>query len=225
MASDIDICNLALGRLGDIAQVTSISPPDGSPQAAHCARFYPMARDSLFEMHSFSSGVIRLTLTPATVPVAAPEWQFAYSLPAGTLSVLAVYDPNASDDVVFPVAQYHNAPFDMTGVASITPQNFVVESDSNGNAVLYTNQENATALISQRVMDTSKFPPLVVDSLAWLLASYLAGPILKGEVGMEMAQACLKAFTAIFSKATMSDANSRRLNPTQSTIASWMSNR
>lgn len=225
MASDVDICNLALGRIGDGAQVTSINPPDGSAQARHCSRFYPMARDSVLEMHAWGFNTIRLSLTPATVPVAAPEWQYAYSLPANTLSVLAIYDPSASDDVVFPVAQYHNTPFDMTGVASITPQKFVVESDNNGNPILFTNQESATALVTVRITDTQKLSPLVTDALAWLLASYLSGPILKGEVGVEMGQACLKAFSAIVGKAMESDANSRRLNPTQSTIAAWMSNR
>lgn len=225
MASEVDISNLSLGRIGDTAMVTSISPPDGSAQSRLCSRFYPMARDTMLEIHNWSFNTARIALTPATVPVPVPEWQFAYSLPSNYLTVIAVFDPSASDDVVFPVAQYHNTPFDMTGVASITAQNFVIESDSNGNPILYTNQDSATALLTFRITDTQKFSPLFVDALSWLLASYLAGPILKGEVGVQMGQACLKAFAAILGKATVSDANQRRVNPTQSTIASWMSNR
>lgn len=52
MASEVDICNLALARLGDNATVASIDPPEGSAQAEHCARFYAIARDSLLEMHA-----------------------------------------------------------------------------------------------------------------------------------------------------------------------------
>ena len=40
MASEVEICNLALARLGDAATVVSIDPPEGSAQAEHCAMFY-----------------------------------------------------------------------------------------------------------------------------------------------------------------------------------------
>ena len=36
-----------LGHIGDAATVSSINPPEGSAQAEHCARFYPIARDAL----------------------------------------------------------------------------------------------------------------------------------------------------------------------------------
>ena len=54
MASDVDICNLALSFLGDDANVSSISPPEGSQQSEHCARFYPIARDGLLQMHNWN---------------------------------------------------------------------------------------------------------------------------------------------------------------------------
>ena len=62
MASVVDICNLALGHLGDPATVSSIDPPEGSAQAQHCARFYPIARDSLLEMHSWNFSTYREAL-------------------------------------------------------------------------------------------------------------------------------------------------------------------
>ena len=34
MASDVDVCNLALSHIGDTANVASINPPDGSVQSA-----------------------------------------------------------------------------------------------------------------------------------------------------------------------------------------------
>ena len=36
MASDVQICNIALAHLGDTATVASINPPEGSAQAEHC---------------------------------------------------------------------------------------------------------------------------------------------------------------------------------------------
>ena len=35
MSSVVDICNIALSRLGDRATVTSIDPPEGSAQALY----------------------------------------------------------------------------------------------------------------------------------------------------------------------------------------------
>ena len=46
MATEVDICNLALAHLGDDATIASIKPPEGSAQAEKSARFYPIARDT-----------------------------------------------------------------------------------------------------------------------------------------------------------------------------------
>ena len=40
MASDVDICNMALSHLGARAQISAIVPPDGSVEAGYCARFH-----------------------------------------------------------------------------------------------------------------------------------------------------------------------------------------
>ena len=61
--------------------------------------------------------------------------------------------------------------------------------------------------------DTTKFSPLFVDALAWLLASYLAGPVLKGDAGAAMSKACLQSFLLAFSNAKVSDANQRKVRP------------
>ena len=72
MASDTDICNLALSHLGDEASVVTIDPPEGSPQADHCARFYPIARDSGLQMTAASFGHRRAGL--GLVAAAPPAW-------------------------------------------------------------------------------------------------------------------------------------------------------
>ena len=54
MATEVDICNLALAHLGDDATIASLSPPEGSAQAEKAARFYPIARNTLLEMHTWN---------------------------------------------------------------------------------------------------------------------------------------------------------------------------
>ena len=96
MASEVDICNLALARLGDNATVASIDPPEGSAQAEHCARFYAIARDSLLEMHAWKFATRRVQLAKLTVP--SWDWSFAYAEPTGALKLLGVLSATASND-------------------------------------------------------------------------------------------------------------------------------
>lgn len=191
MASEVDICNLALARLGDNATVASIDPPEGSAQAEHCARFYAMARDSLLEMHAWKFATRRVQLAKLTVP--SWDWSFAYAAPTGALKLLGVLSATASND-------------DET-------QPYEAESDANGAAIILTNQKDASLRFVARVTDTTKFSPLFVDALAWLLASYLAGPVLKGDAGAAMSKACLQSFLLAFSNAKVSDANQRKVRP------------
>ena len=96
MASEVDICNLALGHLGDAATVSSLNPPEGSAQAEHCARFYPIARDSLLELHAWNFSTTRVAL--ASLGSDWPEWQYCYACPTDAVNLLAVLGPSVSDD-------------------------------------------------------------------------------------------------------------------------------
>jgi hypothetical protein len=191
VSSEIDICNLALAHLGDTATVSSIDPPEGSAQAEHCARFYPIARDSLLEMHPWSFATKRALLALTTSP--SWNWMFAYAQPNDALNLLSVLPDLASSD-------------DPT-------QEFDSEVDDSGNEIILTNQETASLIYSCRITDPTKFSPLFTDALGWLLASHLAGPILKGDAGAAMAKQCLSMFAAILSKATASDSNQRKRRP------------
>ena len=78
MASVVDLCNLSLARLGDEANVVSIEPPDGSAQAAHCARFLPMVRDSLLQAHAWGFALRREALLRVGTEVPYLEWIMEY---------------------------------------------------------------------------------------------------------------------------------------------------
>lgn len=191
MASEVDICNLALARLGDNATVASIDPPEGSAQAEHCARFYPVARDSLLEMHAWKFATRRVLLAQLTTDTW--NWSFAYAEPTGVLKLLAVLPASAASDA--------------------DTQEYEAETDGNGTPIILTDQEGASLRYVAHVTDTTVFSPLFVDALAWLLASYLAGPMLKGDAGAAMAKACLQSFMLALSNAKVSDANQRNVRP------------
>lgn len=206
MASEVDICNLALGHLGDTATVASLDPPEGSAQAEHCARFYPLARDSLLEMHPWGFATKRVQL--AQLGTGWPEWDYAYAQPADALKIIAVLPPYATDDYSQGLS---HVPVAAGG--SYVPQAFSCEVDANGADVIYTDQEDAVLRYTALVTDPTKFSPLFIMSLSWHLASMLAGPILKGDVGAAESKRCTAMMQAYLAKATESDAGQRRINP------------
>lgn len=190
MPSVVDICNLSLAHLGDAATVASIDPPEGSAQAEHCARFYPVARDALLEMHPWNFAIRRGTLAELDVPTWS--WSYAYAVPSGTLKLLAILPADASSDT--------------------STQPYETESGEDGALILRTNQEAATARYVVRVEDPTRFSPLFVEALARLLAAYLAGPVIKGETGRKAAQEQMQFFTQTLAQAKVSDANQRRVD-------------
>lgn len=204
MASEVSIANLALSHIGDRATVSSLSPPEGSAQAEHAARFYPIARDVALEMHAWSFATKRTALADLSLVATVPSpWQFAYALPSGCLKILSVLSPEASADS-------ETEPFE-------------IEVGADGSAVIYTDVEDANVRYVARVTDTTKFSPLFTDALGWLLASYLAGPVLKGQTGATAAKTCYQTFWQQYQLAAMSDANQRKNRPAHT--APWVAAR
>lgn len=201
MASEVEICNLALARLGDNATVASIDPPEGSAQSEHCARFYPIARDSLLELHNWRFATRRSLLSKLVTD--SWNWKFAYAEPTGVIKLLAVLPKDSpSDQQGFP---------------------FESEGSQTGASLILTDVEAATLRYIARVVDTTKFPPLFVDALGWLLASYLAGPVLKGDAGSAEAKRCYQVFITLLGQARASDAN--QSNTDLQHVPDWMAAR
>jgi hypothetical protein len=231
MASEVDICNLALSHLGDDATVSSINPPEGSAQAEHCATFYPIARDALLELHqwNFSTKRVSLALLNVTPP---STWQYVYAAPGDALNLISILAPDAGDDQsvalmtpsaasdLSPVLSQNSSYIANTSQGFYTPQPFEAEILADGTQVIYTNQANAVCRYTGQPTDPTTFSPLFIVGLSWLLAGMLAGPLLKGEAGRDARKDCEQEFGVWFSKATISDANSRRMQPQQSTP--WM---
>lgn len=219
MASVVDICNLALAHLGDNATVASIEPPEGSAQAEHCARYYPIARDSLLTMHAWSFAMKRAALAAVSNPW--PMWKYSYALPADCSTALAVLPPEALDDYStrFTPAMaptWYYAPTIAAG--TYMPQSFTVEG-----GVLYTNQENAVLRYLSLVTDTTRFPPLFVLALSWHLASMLAGPLVKGDVGAAEARRCASMMAVYLGQAKDNDSLERQVKPEH--VVGWVAGR
>jgi hypothetical protein len=194
MASEVEICNLALAGLGDSATVSSISPPEGSAQAERCARFYPLARDVMQEEFVWNFCVRRKMLA-LIASWESGKWAYAYAAPSEMIRPISVSHPEASSDQVDAIGGRQGAPFQ-------------IESTDTGQIVILTNLPDAELRYTVKVTDSTKFSAQFVDALSWRLRSMLAGPILKGEAGMKMTQSCLSVAMSLGGDAAVKNANS-----------------
>ena len=95
MATEVDICNWALALLGDEATVVSIDPPEGSAQADHCARFYPMALQRAIAEYAWSFATKRGQPAQLQNPPVGTEYAYAY--PTDCARLLQVVDEFGHD--------------------------------------------------------------------------------------------------------------------------------
>lgn len=172
MSTPVDICNLALSRLADMANVSGIDPPEGSHEADRCQRMYPLARDTLLEMYNWSFAMRRARLSETGEDTFG--WRYAYQLPADVLHAVAVFTDQDRG---------YRQPWD-----------FQIERTAVGTKVLYTDCPDAILRYTCYMEESGDFSPLFTDALAWLLASHLAGAIIKSESGINVGQACFKQF-------------------------------
>lgn len=190
MASEVEICNLALSHLGDSATVASIDPPEGSAQAEHCARWYPVARNSLLEMHDWGFATTRVLLAEVTGTLT--QWDHTYARPSDCLKMLAVLPSSSCEG------------------DEATSQPYISESDAAGNQIILTDQVDAIARYTRVVTDTSRFSPLFTDTLGWYLSTYLAGPVLKGDSAIKVAAANMRMVMEMLGHAKNADAAQQR---------------
>ena len=222
MATEVDICNLALAHLGDDATIATLSPPEGSAQAEKAARFYPIARNTLLQMHTWNFAARRgnLALTTNTLD----QWDYAYVAPADMMSPISIISPTAQNDYATRMSAgdtpggitSNYAPTIVAG--QYTPQQFAIEG-----TYIYTNQENAMLRYQAFITDPSTFSPLFVITLSWHLASMLAGPIIKGDQGIAEAKRSTEMMQGYLASAKQSDNLQRDI--TLEHIVPWTSGR
>lgn len=199
MASVSDVCNMALSHVGSDAVITSITPPDGSVEAGHCARFYPIARREAIESHKWTWSKTRTAL--AQVTNVSQVWTYAYALPSDCLSPARVLQASSVQELLFTDDRVMTADayqlFTERGSAD-----FEVED-----GVLYTHEPDAVLLYTRDVTDTTKFSTTFTVFLSYLLASYLAGPIIKGQSGAQTAGQLRQIAARVRGEAAVDDAN------------------
>jgi hypothetical protein len=201
-ASDVVICNLALNHFGSDALLSSINPPDGSVESGYCARYYPVARQELLEMQPWSFAKTRVALSALSTNPSS-VWTYAYSAPSDMIQPQRILTTSTLDVYGF---------FPFGGLLRADEAALFSERGSamfdNENGVLLTHEPNAVLLYTRDVTDTSKFSPGFTVALSYLLASYVVGPIVKGDAGATASSKLRSIASAKAREAMANDANS-----------------
>lgn len=214
MASAVDLCNLALSHIGNEANIQAIDPPDGSAESDHCATFYAIARDEVLASHAWGFATKRVALALIEPDEQPGNWLYAYAVPSDCLQPISVLAPITTASPALTSYPMSSLPIVNTTANNDDRDNdFIMEVIADGSRVIYTNVCTAILRYVYTLTDTAKFSPLMRAALARLLASYLAGPVLKGEVGMKVAAGHLKQYMQIdLPRATAQDANAQVRN-------------
>ena len=156
MASEIEICNIALSRIGNSRSINSMT--ESSKEANQCSLHYEQCRDAVLSDFPWNFAVKRVALADTNNP--PPEWKYAYRYPTDCMKAIAIIRPGE---------KYHRPD---------TAIHFQVGADEDGTGkLIYTDQPEAWLQYTARVTDVNMYDALFKDALAWRLAAELARPL------------------------------------------------
>jgi len=195
MASETDLCNDALGTIGQ-SRITAID--DESTSANHCQTFYPMLRDAALTLTHWTFNMVRIELAQDVTPPVF-GYSFAYTLPADTLKVIEFNGAN-----VDPTWPY----YDWMRRAS-----FSIESGK-----LLTDYASAFIVYLARVTNPDAWSPLFYQGLVAQLAGKLAFAIPKDT---KKGSALLAYGTDLLAQAAAVDGQQGSVSPMRTDDLLW----
>lgn len=153
MANQIEICNVALSRVG-AGSIQSLT--EATREARACRTHYELARDAALRDHDWPFARKRADLAVLTETV--DDWDYVYQYPADCVAarlILNVASVDPKDRIPFEV-----------GVNA-----------AKSSRVILTDEEDAILVYTALVSNTVVYDALFVDALAWRLAAELAVPL------------------------------------------------
>jgi hypothetical protein len=188
VASEIDVCNIALQRVGGNA-IQALN--DSSRESRLCRSLYPFARDATLRDVDWSFGRRQVVLAELSDTISG--WNFVYLYPADCITAREIYNPTkARDEDLIP---------------------FEIGMSSDGlQKVILTDAEVAELIYTKKVTNPALFDTMFIDSLAYRLAADLAIP-LRGEANIQ--QSFAKAYAQSIGSAKAVSLNERYKKPSE----------
>jgi len=201
--SDVDICNMALGRIGHSETILSLSERSKAAQA--CARFYAASRDFVLRDFPWNFATRAVQLAEVTGGT-YPGWQHVYRYPTDCLQARQVTTAAGTR-----LRWYETDPTRSDRILRWLPPRipFEVSSDASGRLIL-TDLEEAYLVYTARITDPNLFDSMFVSALAWHLAVELVMPLAVDE---RRAQRAERNYAIVLSQAAAVNANETARDP------------
>lgn len=162
-SSQLDIINLALGRIGVKARLAKLTDGSSASGAANAA--WGPALERALVAYPWGFCRKRMQLSAAAGEAVRPGWAQVFGLDASVLLVRQLYSESAPP----PDDTSSTLPFDYEA-ASVSPP-------GNNPRVLLCDVTPARIIYTARVTDPALFPGHFIDYLAWVLAEELLLPL------------------------------------------------
>lgn len=202
MASEIDICNMALSaiRAGSINSLT-----EASLQAQQCKLHYPFLRDSLLRegCWGFARTIKALALRTDDVF----NWVFSYQYPSDCLKLerlILDFEEFTSNDNGGALRHRH---IEDIFTPDLERQIKHEINNIDGNKVILANEQNLRIKYSKKITDPNLFDVTFIQTLVYLLASTLAIPVVGGDLGRGFRSDNLQLYNSFLNAAIANDKN------------------
>lgn len=196
MASEVDICNLALSHIGTKSTISALN--EQSNEARQCNIHYALARDFVLRVHPW--GFAEKILALALLSDPPPSWLYRYQYPTDCVTGIEL------------------VPADKT-IEDPIPYKIGVSDDLNSKTIL-TDREGAYYRYTARVTNATLFDNAFIQALSWYLASQLALPLTGDRVIRDEA---VRGYLLMSGQAQTADLNENEPDPERE--ASWTEGR
>lgn len=159
MASETAICNMAISHLGVGKEIANIDT-EQSEEASACRRFFDTARDATLRDFPwpFATKQVALSLIETFT---AGEWTYSYRYPSDCVKAKRILSGDRNDN--------HQ---------SRVPYKILKDGAAR---IIYTDTADAELEYTERVEDTSYWPPDFELAFSFRLAAYIAPRLAKGD--------------------------------------------
>lgn len=186
MANAIEICNIALSRIGKNA-ITSFT--QASEEARRCSTNYPAA--VLATLNDFDWGFARGSQSLSVLDETFPGWDFVYAAPADMVAARLIFNPQSKDDL-------DRIPYE-TGI-----------SQAGNTPTVLTDYPNAILIYTRTLTNPTVFDAQFCDALEWKLAAELAQPL---KADLAMGTAARNNYSQVILTAKARNANQQSEKP------------
>lgn len=156
VTTEAQLCNLALGFVGQRQMITSLT--EASEEAQLCAVYYATARDMVLSSRAWRFATRRSVLALSTEE--RTNWEYVYAVPALMMEpheIASSMRPTPSIDARIP---------------------FDIELNDAGTArLILTDEPDAELIYSAQVNQVGLYSPPFVLAVAWQLAVFLANSL------------------------------------------------